>query len=246
MNIEKIKNIARSVNGKKLENMDWSGVELISIHIPKSAGTSFYKTLISQYKDSGITRIDMNKKDRININKIHHDKAYISKSTKVIHGHFTIPQLYGALDISKDLPIITWLRDPVERVISNYYYLSKILAQELNENSKDLNLLNRLQKSLVEYAHVESCRNRMTKFLDGIELEELAFIGFVENYSEDLKSLSNMMNWKYYEEVKVNTTGAKNKREVSQEIREEIARLNQEDIALYQKALSLSQQKSKS
>lgn len=240
MDINKIKNIARIINGTKLDRMDWSKVELLSIHIPKTAGTSFYKTLISEYSEKGITRIDMNKKDRININKIHQDHAYISKGTKVIHGHYTFPQIQSALTISKNIPVITWLRDPVERVISNYYYLSKILKMELDESRKDLNVLNRMQKTLLEYASVETCRNRMTRFLGGIALEDLKFIGFVENYSEDLKELSKIMNWKKYEEVKVNTTGSKNKREVSSEVRAEIASMNQLDIELYNRAKEIA------
>lgn len=135
-----------------------------------------------------------------------------------------------------DIPIITWLRDPVDRVISNYYYLSKILRKELQEEKKELNILKKMQRSLLEYASAEGSRNRMHKFLGDLNIEDFKFVGLVEQYDEDVKELGHLLGWENAHVVEVNRTGSKNKAFVDQEMRNRIAELNSLDIEIYNQA----------
>lgn len=232
-------NWKRSWGGCKVKNAQWDEVELISLHIPKTAGTSFYHMLRQQYGDKNTVRLDVGTAKGKRINMLPMDEAYIGKKPKVVHGHFTKADLYDSLPLSEDIPIITWLRDPVERVISNYYYLGKILDGIVNEKSRDVNILSKMQKSLTEYAQLEQCRNRLSKFLDGLQLKDLAFVGIVEHFDEDSARLAKMMGWKNTQALSVNRTGSSHKRDVDPELRKLIAEWNSEDIALYQKVLSL-------
>ncbi len=236
ININKISNLRRSIRGKKIGKTDWSKTELISIHIPKTAGTSFYHTLKSEYNASKVVRIDINTTNKVKVNRIFINNAFIEPNPKVIHGHFRREQILSLTGVSGDLPTITWLRDPVDRVISNYYYLSKILKNELQEEKKGLKILGRMQKTLMEYASLERNRNRMTKFLKGVELEDLFFIGFTEQYDEDIRLLGKKLNWTKAITVNHNSTGVKNKPEVDFATRSEIAELNAPDVELYKKA----------
>lgn len=231
-------NIHRRLVGTHQRNADWSKVKLVSIHIPKTAGTSFIHSLKKQYGHKKVTRIDIND-NRTRINKIPVNKAYLYKNTTVIHGHFTIDLLHNHLSLPPNTPIITWLRDPVERVISNYYYLYKRLDEELKEEKKGLNILSKMRRSLLEYAQDERNCNRMSKFLKGVDLKDFFFIGTVENYDEDIQELSRKLNWSTLEIVTHNKTGTGNKSVVDEQTKAFIRSYNKKDLALYEQALAL-------
>lgn len=239
----KIKNTLASWSGKKWQATNWKNVELISIHIPKTAGTSFFHTLKKQYGEKKVVRIDHHPKgkptEKIRINKIEKSKAYIYQNPKVIHGHFNMAQLQEHIDLAHDVPIITWLRDPAERVISNYFYLSKRLEEELDERKKKLDILAKMKRSLLEYAQNERNQNRISKFLNGVALEDFFFIGLVENYNEDVQELGKKLNWTAIEVVEHNRTGKKNKSQVEESVKEIIRFYNQADYELYNQALEL-------
>ncbi|MFC4634267.1 sulfotransferase family 2 domain-containing protein [Dokdonia ponticola] len=231
-------NIHRRLVGTHQRNADWSKVELVSIHIPKTAGTSFMHSLKKQYGHQKVTRIDISD-NRTRINTTPIDNAYVYKNTTVIHGHFTIHSLNNHFSLPPNIPIITWLRDPVERVISNYYYLYKRLDEELNEEKKGLNILSKMRRSLLEYAQDERNCNRMSKFLKGIDLEDFFFIGIVENYDEDIQELNRKLNWSTLEIVTHNKTGTINKPVVDEQTKALIRSYNKKDQALYEQALAL-------
>lgn len=233
-----ILNLHRSLFGKHQRNSNWSNVELISIHIPKTAGTSFIHSLKKQYGYKKVARLDSND-NRTIINKIPLDKAYVYKNTAVIHGHFTIDLLHDQFDIPTNMPIITWLRDPVERVISNYFYLYKRLDEELLEEKKGLNILSKMRRSLLEYAQDERNCNRMSKFLKGIELEDFFYIGIVENYNHDIQELGRKLNWTNLEIVEHNKTGSGLKSVIDQKTKNLIKSYNKKDQELYEKAIAL-------
>ncbi len=225
----------KSLFDKKRSNQK---LELISIHIPKTAGTSFRNILKEVYGENGVVRLDIPLYSQlVKINEQAYSSTKLPFGTRVVHGHFSLEQLKENFEIIDSVPIITWLRHPVDRVISNYYYLEKRLKEELQEEAKGLNILSKMQRSLPEYARDEINRNRQYKFLNGIDLEDFSFVGIQEHFSEDLISLSKQLDWPVYEELKHNITGSKY--QVSAEDRAEIAELNTKDMDLYEKAIEL-------
>ena len=140
--------------------------DVISLHIPKTAGTSFRNILKSIYSEKDVVRFDINERNEVRLN----ENLYTGKSlpsAKVIHGHFVCETLYDNFQIPDNVLLITWLRDPVARVISNYFYLEKRLKELLEEKKNNLNILSKMQRTLIEYARAEVNRNRQSKFLKG-------------------------------------------------------------------------------
>jgi hypothetical protein len=216
-------------------------LELVSLHIPKTAGTSFRNTLYKEFGQKAVLRVDIKirKHPIIEIEQKNIDPSSPSlpNGIRVVHGHFRAIDLHKHFPVTQGLPMVTWLRDPVERVLSNYYYLSKRLKEEVGNNDQALRLIRRLERSLIEFARRNANRNRMTQFLEGTKLEDFVFVGIQEHYSEDIQALGELMGWKTAKEYKYNA--APKDRDIPQEILEEIRDLNADDIALYEHGLAL-------
>lgn len=212
-------------------------LKLISVHIPKTAGTSFRNTLRTVYGEDHVVRLDITlEEEHIRLNEMAWNGPRLSSRIKVAHGHFS-PTLFQKYFRATEADFITWLRHPVERVISNYFYLVKRLEEELQEEQKGLNILSKLQRSLEEYASAPLNQNRMSKFLSGRSLEDFAFVGIQEHYEADLQRLAQLLNWPLAPHFKHNVTGKSY--EVSTDIRRQIAAYNEEDMRLYEKGLAL-------
>jgi hypothetical protein len=77
-------------------------MKLISVHVPKSAGFSFQKHLVHLSEPPTphlLAQLRTNK-------------------TTVIHGHFFLSRYRHVAGLQRAM----WFRDPVERLLSHYYY----------------------------------------------------------------------------------------------------------------------------
>lgn len=212
-----------------------NNIELVSLHIPKTAGTSFRNILKNEYGSSNVARLDIRKE--IEVDGKVFSGSHLKTKTKVIHGHFPYQSLIERFQISDDCPVITWLRDPAERVISNYFYLDKMLRKELQGKLRNINMLARMEKTLLEYAGTEVNRNRMSKFLTGISPEEFYFIGIADFFEEDLEYLAKQLKWSNYSVLTQNITGHKEK--VDEPVLQKIREFNSDDCDLYNRALEI-------
>lgn len=218
-------------------------VELISVHIPKTAGTSFRNYLKAVYSPDSVARVDLPLESQV---LKYEQKAYgprkLPKNVRVVHGHFNLLELQARLDLPDSVPVITWLRHPVDRVISNYFYLKARLEEELDEKGKGLNILSKMQRTLLEYARAEPNRNRQSNFLRGMSLRDFDFVGIQEHFKEDIAKMARHFLWDPSVDVpKVNVTPRRYA--VSEAEREEIMRLNQADMRLYEEGLRLRAQR---
>lgn len=216
--------------------------ELVSIHIPKTAGSSFFHLLKSVYGKQAVCRI----------NTMGHSQDEISKLllgsdnnefAKLIHGHIRISELEDV--IRRDRPkIITWMRDPVDRVISNYYFAMRRIREGKAPSRKE----HTINYSLIEYAAIEENRNRAAYLLENTQLDQLFFIGLQEQYEDDIRLLGNMLGWPENIEIphlkRAGDFMAENDcktqlKDITNEMRNEIARLNSIDVDLYQKVKTI-------
>tara|TARA_R110002072_G_scaffold41085_3_gene115772 strand:- start:5184 stop:5867 length:684 start_codon:yes stop_codon:yes gene_type:complete len=213
-------------------------LELLSLHIPKTAGTSFRNILKEVYDENSVVRFDINEKGEMRLNQEIYIKQNLPEA-RVIHGHFTYKDINTQFDLPEDIQKITWLRNPVERVISNYFYLESRLKTLLNEEQNNLNILSKMQRSLIEYARDDINRNRQSKFLSGITLEEFDFVGIQEDFENDLIEISNTLKWEKLPNILHQNKTPVKKNHLDIEIIKEIELLNQNDMELYKNALHL-------
>jgi hypothetical protein len=212
--------------------------ELLSLHIPKTAGTSFRNILKTAYGENQVVRFDINEKGVVKMNEKIYDHKDLP-SVKVIHGHFAYRDLQKKFKLPENVKLITWMRDPVQRVISNFYYLESRLMELLDEERNDLNILSKMQRTLLEYARAEINRNRQSKFLAEVNLSKFDFVGITEHFSEDILRLSKTLNWNRTPEVLHHNKTLNTKKTVEQDVIEEIRSLNMQDVNLYQEAVQI-------
>ena len=211
-------------------------IELISIHIPKTGGTSFYQILQQVYGNS--VSKPYKRRDYLEaIEKFGYLEMAIHENVKILHGHFYYKEL-KKLHVDYHAKVVCWLRDPVERVISNYLFF-KAGFQNPNRNFRVYQKnKHRKNETLLEYAQKEENRNRITSFLEGIALEDLFFIGFLSKFEEDIQHLGNRLGWPKVKPKQLNQTMSHKKQQFIEDkhIYHQLVRLNAQDIELYEAA----------
>lgn len=154
-------------------------MELISVHVPKTAGTSFWSTLVEVY----------------GVDRIYRDYDYVYErerfeTRRVIHGHFSVAKYHGLFPEARR---VTWVRHPVRWIISLYYYEKWWPRTPINHlqcrlHDDDL--------SLLEYAQHPRARDQVSRyFLYGMDLADFFFVGLTEHFADDLKALARRLGW---------------------------------------------------
>jgi len=215
-------------------------IELISVHIPKCAGTSFATVLGRIYGKAVLgDQVDQPMDPEMPFQKNfaawkeEQDRKPAPPGVRCIHGHFWA----GKYDRqAPNAPRITWLRHPVKRLVSHYYFwLSK---PELPHSLHKYFVQNKL--SLLEFAHLPQLQNLMSSiFLRGRSLDEFEFVGIQEHFREDLDSLCHQMKWPKQEMPEERRTVHKDYKPnaMDAETEKKLCALNEADIALYESAL---------
>ena len=205
---------------------------LLSVHIPKTAGVSFRK-MLSRLYGPGFVQYYWEISDAWG--RIRSD---IPPEATCIHGHFAAHVL---ADRYPEASLVTWVREPVERVASSYYYRLRSpdwrhpVSVELHE--KNL--------SLVEYAALDEVRNEMTRFFGERRPEDFAFIGLVEEIDDSIGKFLARFDLPTMPIPRENSNPDRQtpRYEISESEREQILDLNQLDWSLYQSCLGCQERR---
>lgn len=216
----------------------------ISVHLPKTAGTSFATALEYHFGDSLL----LDYAD-IPINTPRHDRnkaairnslsnaEYDFQGIKCIHGHF-LPLKYLLLSDRLDALFITWMRNPIERVVSHFYFWQR------NFNPETALPLHRKMMaenwSLERFCLGPEVRNLYFQFLYGFPLEYFSFIGITEHYNDDFAFFAKNFMASSIEPERLNVgNGAGDGYKISESLRKEISQFHAKDMHLYQRALEM-------
>ncbi len=207
-------------------------VELIYVHVPKAAGTAFRKILQQVYGPQGVLTDTTN---------MFEDKMppTIDRQTKVIDGHFRA----GKYDkLFPNTKTITWLRQPIHRLISDYCFRQIGSLKQKEFISKE---------RLLEFAKIPGNRNLMSYCVNGKPLNYFHFIGIQEYFEEDLQDLRQLFGWQEVAAVYQNRNPYPEYNQFKKEVLadkkliEELTALNSQDLQLYQSAWKLRDQRKK-
>jgi len=219
-------------------------MKLISLHLPKTAGTSFGQSLKEKFKESFLT--DYGDKGISKTTSVRNTSALLSSleiankglgHINCVHGHF-LPIKYLLLATTQNLTFVTWMRDPVQRMISHYNfwkrdYDPKTAAhhhkQVIEENW-----------TLEQFCLSPKFRNIYCQYLWGFPLEYFEFIGITEFYENDLSYFGEKYLKTPLKHKKLNTSNREAlKYSIDSRLCKEIEEYHKQDIALYKRALEL-------
>jgi uncharacterized coiled-coil protein SlyX len=224
---------------------------LIFIHVPKTAGTTLVEIMARQYGEDAVFWTTNEVITAIAKSKI------IPKSGnsrfKLIHGHLS----FGVDEL---LPYpsqyFTVMRDPIDRMISEYYYI-----QQATNHPK--HIIAKSARDIKEYVRSGLNReadNGQTRRISGVgnkipfgqcsdEVLELAkrnlkerflMVGIAERFDHTIVLLSKLLGWSPPFYAKLNVTKKRPRKDsLSDGELKLIEKYNQLDIALYQYAQTL-------
>jgi hypothetical protein len=235
-------------------------MEIISVHVPKTAGTTFGNMLLGLY---GAESIHMDYDDwPMNPSSLFHtdrdarraradeEVRRIGPQSRVVHGHFCAAKYRGVFPEARR---IAWVRHPVAWLISLYHFWidrardPQFWAQYPHQASHRMLVRLRDQEiSLEEFAEHPEVRDCISRtFLDRVDLDQFFFVGIQEHFREDLRELIGRMGWPQVEVGADNANPARGYHGLVQRYRDDRAlmarleALNAADMDLYERALAL-------
>lgn len=218
---------------------------LISLHLPKIAGLSFAASLQEHFghpayqNDYTDWPINTPKLQR-NFHALKHNFLLREKDfegIECIHGHY-LPLKYLSLKKNKNTRFVTWMRHPVQRVVSHYHYWKR--SYDPKKSPVFQRRMVEEAWSLERFCLGVEVRNLYNAFLWRFPLTLFDFIGITEFYSEDFRWFcKNIL--KAYPEQKIENTNksVEEKYRLDADLLKKIEAFHQKDMLLYKKSLSL-------
>ena len=219
---------------------------LISVHMPKAAGTSclylfeeiYGGKLLKDYDDKILHRSKILKRKDALLSLLK-NRLNFSRYSKIdcIHGHF-MPLKYRFI-FPKRTFFITWLRHPVQRLISHYYYWMR--ETSFSEDESLRRKVVHEKWSLERFCLSEELRDIYSRFLWGFPLRRFNFVGITEFFEEDMRSFSKEM---FGSDLKIEPINLNPNRDekiyaIDDALRKEIEIFHKKDMTLYEEALAL-------
>ena len=201
---------------------------IISVHVPKCAGTSFRHALREYYGD-GLW---------LNYGTIFSREQFraelIPAGTLCIHGHFFADAFD---DLRQERRLITWVRHPVDRLVSNYYHFLR--SPDMRDDC--CRALYEKKLNLRQFAELDWMRNEATRYLANKSVADFAFIGIAERFNESLRVFVEKFSCPSEVAapfVNINPERTTPNYDLTKEDYQYILELNANDLTWYQEAMA--------
>jgi len=162
-------------------------LELISFHVPKTAGTSFGTVLRTHYGEKHQDIYEESQMDRLRRGKL----PLIRLGTKAIHGH--IPAATAWAEKYPNAKRICWIRDPLDRLFSLYNFWQ----QNPSVKGKIKHQFDKEKPSFEAFICSKDYEKPVMayqRYLGSVPPSFFHFIGQMEHYTEDLKRFEQVFN----------------------------------------------------
>lgn len=218
---------------------------LISVHVPKTGGTSFQKILRDLYGEGfredyawteGRPSFMMNGFDELSDEEVRE----AVKGIQCIHGHFAAKKYKRLRSVDGISPFfVTWLRDPVERAISTYFFLRGLDTPE--DQQPDWERKAKTMGMLEFFKETPYGSNRQSAQLREMPISAFSFIGIMEQYQESIELFLHQFSPSTnsidipHELQNRNKTG--DRYQIEEEVHRVLIEKNEHDFRLYQAGL---------
>lgn len=203
---------------------------LVSLHIPKTAGSTFRQVLRTVYG----SRLYEAYPDARN--------SMVPEDVRCVHGHLVFGEPFEILERSEDARWITFLRDPLEGAVSLYHYRvarrQRGLSQDRSFQDCGLEHWLTTPRRLSTTVFSEYNHDRYSKWFQLRCLEDFDFVGLTSRFDESLLILSRLFGWNGVHYVHENR-GNYSPTTPSKRTLARFAELNANDYAKYRAAKEL-------
>lgn len=216
---------------------------IISVHLPKTAGTSFLASLeehfgaalLKDYADLPINT-PPESRHRMALEKGRENAGRSFAGIECIHGHF-LPVKYLPASKMHETKFVAWLRNPVDRVFSHYHFWrnhhdpasagalhNKVIAENW---------------SLERFCLGPEVKNLYGQFLWSFPPSNFDFIGITEFYGEDLNYFGRRYLGKELDARNLNVRSADGESSgIDNAFRKKLEEHHAMDMELYEMALA--------
>lgn len=212
---------------------------IISVHLPKTAGTSFAAALdghfrirfLRDYSDFPIIT-PQPERNRAALQASLRNAESEFADVECIHGHF-LPIKYLLLVHKREVKFVTWMRHPVDRVLSHFYHWKKSYSPRsapLHRRVVEENW------SVERFCLGPEVRNLYWQFLWGFPINYFDFIGITEFYEDDLAYFGQHYLGAYIKAKRLNVRKHR-ACQIDRSFRNEIEAFHDRDMELYRNAL---------
>ncbi|MGF1587856.1 MAG: sulfotransferase family 2 domain-containing protein [Pleurocapsa sp.] len=227
---------------------------IIFLHLPKAAGTTLRDIFSRQYQADSIYELDGTKflKAQEDFKQLEVEKK---EKIRILMGH-----MYFGLHefLPGPTTYVTMLRNPIERVISYYFFVKNLPTHP------DYELIKSKKITLADYCRMqrENMRNGQTRFLSGTKefeacsyqtleqakkhlQENFSAVGIQEKFDESLLLLKSKLNWQktpFYYQRNTNKANFYDQLEISNKTLSTIEKSNELDLELYEYANKMFEQ----
>ena len=200
---------------------------ILSLHIPKTAGVTI-RNVLKRHFGPGFVLWYWQITDAWG--RVHPD---VPAGADCVHGHVAADQLAAKFPFGR---LITWVRDPVQRVVSSYYHR----LRDPDWQHPVCLELHRKKLSLADYAALPLVRNEMSRFFGRTRPDDYLFIGVVEEFDASFRRMRQLLG------ISDATAGCDNRNpakvgeryELDPGLHQEILQLNAADALLYASCLA--------
>jgi hypothetical protein len=157
----------------------------------------------------------------------------VPDTAQCVHGHYQTDVLTGRFP---DAQLLTWVREPVERVASSYHHR----LREPDWSHPVCHELHTRKLSLEAYAELPLVRDEMTRFFGSKRPADFAFIGLVERYEESFARLGEFLGFsgRPARRDNVNPDRRNEGYEIDPGVRRAVEALNAQDVSLYSECVA--------
>jgi len=179
---------------------------IVSVHAPKAAGTTLLALFRGAYGDSAVVE-DYDDDPARPAASSHLDPCgwnaarprHLPDGARVVHGHFPARKY----DLVDDVLRVTFLRHPVDNLVSIYCYWRRIPRQESALHryflDRGLGLLDMARLPLLRWLYSRT-------YFGGFDMARMDFVGCHENRERDLARLGALLGKPFDNALHLNAT----------------------------------------
>lgn len=213
---------------------------IISIHIPKTAGSSFRELLklefgnrlMLDYGDwAGFDTAEAVAHRAVRASDMRKRRDQLLENYDVIHGHFIADKYAG---LFPDTSFIAFFRDPFQQAMSNYFYL----LRNPQIQHPAVQAFHKAKMTLDDYLNWDATRNPQTQLLGSVPINALAMVGLTEEFNRGLALFEATFGRRLPDQlfVNVNPDAHSSGYEIGADVQKIVETYRAADVALYRHA----------